>query len=150
MSDARRSRIGLHTQTAAERADRLPSRPAGRGARYEHRHAGALQPCLQFRLGAVDDHEVGLEREDSLGVGIEQAADARQLAGLRRKRSKLPTPTRRSPAPIAKIISVVAGMSRNDAARPRLLRVRTQCQTPARTKRAAAAGSASRAPQQKP
>ena len=51
----------------------------------ERPDAGARELRLQVRLRAVDDDQVRPQRQDALGVGIEQRADARQLLHLRRE-----------------------------------------------------------------
>ena len=45
----------------------------------EHADAGPRELRPQIALAAVDDDEVGPQRQDPLDIGIEQRADARQL-----------------------------------------------------------------------
>ena len=49
------------------------------------RHVRALELLSQVRLGAVENHQVGPQREDPLHVGIEQGADPRQPIDLGRE-----------------------------------------------------------------
>ena len=46
---------------------------------------GSIELRAQLRLRAVDDDEIGTERDDAFDVGIEQRADARQLPDFWRK-----------------------------------------------------------------
>ena len=59
--------------------------------------------CVQSR------HEVGIERDDALEVGIDEAATFGGVA-LWRIPVKIATPMTRAPAPMANSISVVEGM----------------------------------------
>ena len=47
-----------------------------------------VELCLRVGLRAVDDDEVRPQRQDALGVRVEQRADARQLLHLRRERRR--------------------------------------------------------------
>ena len=50
----------------------------------EHLDAGAGELPFEFGLRAVGDDQVGIERQDTLGIGVEQRADPRQVERLGR------------------------------------------------------------------
>ena len=50
----------------------------------EERNRRALELLLQIGLAAVGDDEIGPQRNDALGVGIDQRADGRQRSHFRR------------------------------------------------------------------
>ena len=51
----------------------------------EVRDPGTIQPLDQFLLRGVDDDQIGLDGENALDAGIQQAADPRQARHVRRK-----------------------------------------------------------------
>ena len=66
---------------------------------------------LQVGLRAVDDDEIRPQRQDALGVGIDQRADLRQRLHLGRELVVAADATTCDPAPTANSISVSAGTS---------------------------------------
>ena len=85
--DARRQRVRrrVDPDARAEAADRL--RDVGQPAVDVPvvGDAGALHLRTQIGLRAVEDQQIGLERQDPLDVWIEQRPHTRQLVDLRRK-----------------------------------------------------------------
>ena len=76
---------GTDADARAERSDRLGDVRQPAMHIWIDRNARAIQLRAQIRLRSVQDHEVGLQRENSLDIRIEQRPDARQLLDLRRK-----------------------------------------------------------------
>ena len=76
----------------------------------EDRNLRALELLPQVGLAAVDGDQIRLQREDALDVRIDERADALQLLDLRRIAIEAADGDDLRPAPIAKSISVTAGM----------------------------------------
>ena len=68
----------------SERRDRLHQIRDVRVLVVEGRNAQPLQPLDQIALRAVEDDEVGPERDDALEIRIDQGADARSRLDGRR------------------------------------------------------------------
>jgi hypothetical protein len=75
--------IGV-SRPRTERAHRHHDVVEAAVAIVEERYGGAFELRLELCLAAVGDHEIGPQRNDLLGVGIDQRANGRQRSHLGR------------------------------------------------------------------